>query len=105
MHLGGDLRYGARQLSQSPGFTAIALLALALGMGATTAIFSVVDTVLLKPLPFRDPDRLLAMWEMDPALHRDRNYVAPVNYLEWKRQCRSVSALPPFHTPPPPLTP
>jgi putative ABC transport system permease protein len=97
MHLGGDLRYAARQLSRSPGFTAIALLALALGMGATTAIFSVVDTVLLKPLPFRDSDRLLAMWEMDPALNRDRNYVAPVNYLAWRRQCRSVAEMAAIH--------
>ena len=93
MHLGTDLRYGARRLSKSPGFTAIALLALALGMGATTAIFSVVDTVLLQPLPFRDPDRLLAMWEVDPALQRDRNFVAPVNYMSWRRQCHSVESM------------
>ena len=93
MHLGTDFQYGARRLWKSPGFTAIALLALALGMGATTAIFSVVDTVLLKPLPFPDSDRLLAMWESDPALNRDRNFVAPVNYMAWRRQCRSVESM------------
>jgi putative ABC transport system permease protein len=93
MHLGGDLRYAVRQLFGSPGFTAIALLALALGMGAATAIFSVVDTVLLKPLPFRDPDRLLAMWEMNSALNSNRNDVAPVNYLLWRTQCRSVAEM------------
>ena len=69
MHsLGQDLRYGARLLRKAPGFAAIALIALALGMGATTAIFSVVDAVLLKPLPFRDPARrLLVIWEKNPA--------------------------------------
>ncbi len=97
MPLGSDLAFGARLLRKSPGFTAIALLALALGMGATTAIFSVVDTVLLKPLPFRDSDRLLAMWEMDPALHRDRNFVAPVNYLAWREECHTVETMAAIH--------
>jgi putative ABC transport system permease protein len=97
MHLGGDFRYGARRLWKSPGFTVIALAALALGMGATTAIFSVVDTVLLKPLPFFEPDRLLAMWEMDPALHRDRNFVAPVNFLAWRQRSRTVEPMAAIH--------
>jgi len=97
MHLGADIRYGARLLRKAPGFTAIALVALALGIGATTAIFSVVDAVLLQPLPFRDSSRLLAMWEMDPALQRDRNFVAPVNYLEWRRLCRSVESMAAIH--------
>src|SRR5689334_3620069 len=97
MPFGGVFKHSARRLWKSPGFTLIALSALALGMGATTAIFSVVDTVLLKPLPFRDSDRLLAMWEKDPALNRDRNFVAPVNYLEWRRQCRSVEAMAAIH--------
>ncbi|MDE3164747.1 MAG: ABC transporter permease, partial [Acidobacteriota bacterium] len=97
MYLAGDLRYGARQLAKTPGFTAIALLALALGMGATTAIFSVVDAVLLEPLPLPGADRLLAMWEMDPALHRDRNFVAPVNYLFWRQRCRTVEAMGAIH--------
>jgi putative ABC transport system permease protein len=97
MGVAGDICFGARLLRKSPGFTALALAALALGMGATTAIFSVVDTVLLKPLPFRDPDRLLAVWEKDPALNRDRNYVAPVNYLEWQRQSRTVSSFAGIH--------
>ncbi len=55
---------------KSPAFTAVALLTLALGMGATTAIFSVVDTVLLKPLPFRDPERLLVIWEKNSSQNR-----------------------------------
>src|SRR5262245_5748890 len=96
MHLRGDFRYALRLLSKAPGFTAIALLALGLGMGSTTAIFSVVDTVLLKPLPFRDPDRLLALWEKAPHMNH-RNFVAPVNLLEWRRQSRTVEAIAGIH--------
>ena len=70
--LGQDVRYGARLLLKAPGFTAVSLAALALGIGATTAIFSVVDAVLLKPLPFREPSRLLAIYEKNPAGNRFR---------------------------------
>jgi putative ABC transport system permease protein len=59
-------------------------------MGATTAIFSVVDSVLLKPLPFRDPERLLVLWEKNPAQNRFRSFVAPVNFQAWQQQSRSV---------------
>jgi len=65
-----DFKLGARLLWKAPGFTAIALLALGLGMGATTAIFSVVDAVLLRPLPYREPDRLLVVWEKNPAQNK-----------------------------------
>ena len=88
-----DLRYGARWLGRAPGFTAIALLALALGIGATTAIFSLVDSVLLKPLPFRDPERLLVIWERNPSQSRYKLFVAPANFLAWQKASRSVEQM------------
>jgi putative ABC transport system permease protein len=85
-----DLKYGARLLWKAPGFSAVALVALALGMGATTAIFSVVDAVLLKPLPFHDPERILIVWEKDPAQNRYKLFVAPSNFLEWQKNSRTL---------------
>jgi putative ABC transport system permease protein len=81
-----DIRYAVRTLVRRPGFTVVAVVALALGIGATTAIFSVVNGVLLRPLPYREPDRLVAI------LHEARNPVAPANYLDWKRQSSLFSA-------------
>src|SRR5947199_540643 len=92
-HFWQDLRYGARLLETAPTFTAVALLALALGMGATTAIFSVVDTVRLKPLPFRDPERLLVVWEKNPTQNRYKLFVAPVNFQSWQKASRTVEQM------------
>src|SRR5206468_2979810 len=71
-----DVRHGVRLLARSPGFTAAALLTLALGIGATAAIFSIVRTVVLQPLPYRDPSRLVAVWETNRD-GRSRNVIAP----------------------------
>jgi len=80
-----DLRFGIRSLLKTPAFTIAATLALALGIGATTAILSVVNGVLLRPLPYADSDRLVVL------LHSGRNPVSPANYLDWRAQTRSFT--------------
>src|ERR1039457_7618670 len=80
-------------LAKAPAVTAVALLTLALGMGAATAIFSVVDTVLLKPLPFRDAERLLLIWENNVSQNLDRPLVSPADFLAWQQQSRAVERM------------
>jgi putative ABC transport system permease protein len=79
-----DIRYGLRILTRSPVFTIISLVTLALGIGANTAMFSLVDAILLKPLPYKDPDRLTMLWEKPPG--SERNSVSIANYLDWRDQ-------------------
>src|SRR5262249_44222840 len=82
-----DLGYGLRMLRTHPGFAVVAALTLALGVGATTAIFSVVDAVLLRPLPYAAADRLAMVWEnVDiPAYKNAQNTPAPGNFSEWRQ--------------------
>jgi putative ABC transport system permease protein len=81
-----DVRYGARMLLRNPAFTAIAVLALALGIGANSAIFSVVNTLLLRPLPYKDPSRLVVIWENATHLGFPKNTPSPANFLDWQKQ-------------------
>jgi putative ABC transport system permease protein len=86
-----DVRYGLRMLRKSPGFTAVALLTLALGIGANTAIFSVVYGVLLRPLPYQDPSRLIVLNETTPRVGTVS--VSYPNFLDWRAQSRTFSKM------------
>jgi putative ABC transport system permease protein len=81
-----DIRFGLRILRKSPGFTVVATLTLALGIGASTYIFSIVDALLLRPMEFSHPDRIVALWERLPAIRVGRNEVSPATFLDWKAQ-------------------
>lgn len=89
-----DMRYGLRMLGKNPGFTAVAVVTLALGIGANTALFSVVNGVLLHPLPFNEPDRLLALYAHTKEF--DRSSISYPNFLDWVRNNHSFSAMAAF---------
>src|SRR5688572_21818962 len=88
-----DLRYALRTLRRSPGFAASAILALALGIGANTAVFSVVYAVLLKPLPFHEPDRLVRLYEQQPAEGIDRGAVSIGTFADWRARTRTLEGV------------
>src|SRR5258705_2029620 len=80
-----DIRFGIRSLLKRPGFTVVALIALALGIGASTAIFSVVNAVLIRPLPFAEPDRLVWMWG-NIRNGGSRASVSPADFLDYRER-------------------
>jgi putative ABC transport system permease protein len=84
--LAQDARYAVRMLLKNPGFTLVAALALALGIGANTAIFSVVNAVMIRPLPYRDASRLVMVWEDNRTRGKHQNVISPANFLDWKEQ-------------------
>ena len=88
-----DLRYALRLLWKSPGFAAAAIIALALGIGANTAIYSVVNSVVLRPLPFRDADRMVVVWESNQAQGMNRMGPSGPTYLDWREQSKSFEDL------------
>src|SRR5215813_15491058 len=90
-----DLRYGVRTLMKSPGFAFVAVLTLALGIGANTAIFSVVHAVLLKPLPYTDPERLVMVWESDAKTGGEFD-VRIMNFLAWRDEQQVFTQLAAF---------
>src|SRR5467141_1786586 len=81
-----DVRYGLRMLRKNPGFTLVAVLTLAFGIGANTAIFSVTNSVLLRPLPYHDPDKLVMVWESSSQHLNPHNTVSPPNFLDWQNR-------------------
>ena len=88
-----DIRYALRTLSRSPGFSLAAVATLAVGIGANAAIFSLVRGVLLRPLPFAQPERLVSLWEANDAKGWSRMVASPPNYLDWKAQSRSYESM------------
>jgi putative ABC transport system permease protein len=94
-----DLRYGLRVLLKRPGFTLVTVLTLALGVGANTAIFSVVNGTLLRPLPYRDAERVMTLWQNDLKAGKERDDASPANFADWRERAKSfeeMAALEPY---------
>ncbi len=89
--MGKDVWFGLRMIRKNPGFAVAAILTLALGIGGTTGIFSLVDAVLLKPLPFPEADRIVNVWEKPPG--GERNGISTLNFLDWKKQNKVFTAM------------
>jgi predicted permease len=89
----GDVRYALRTLARSPGFAAVVILTLAIGIGGTTAVFSAVDAVLLQPLPYQEPGRLVRLYGTSVNGPTDRGFVSPVHYMEYRKRLTSVETV------------
>src|SRR5262245_33582575 len=85
--------YALRNLRRTPAFTATVVLTLAIGIGANTALFSIIDSVLLRPLPYPNGKQLMMVYESMPRLNTDRNVVSPANWLDWQRANQSFESL------------
>jgi putative ABC transport system permease protein len=94
--IGQDVRHAARAVAQRPGASAVAILTLALGIGANTAVFSVVDSVRLRPLPVGDPDRLAMLWEHKLTSGNTHNVVNAANHVAWRQRNRSFDSITAF---------
>jgi putative ABC transport system permease protein len=92
-----DIRYAIRLCLRTPGFTAVAVIALALGIGANTAIFTIVNAVLLEPLPFRDPGRLVVLWETNGRRAGRPNVLGPSNFHRWQESATAFERMAPFY--------
>lgn len=88
-----DIKFAARSLAKRPGFTLIVVMTLALGIGANAAVFSVINAVLLRPLPYRDADRVVVIWQNDVKAGVPDNGVSPANFVDWSEQSNSFEAM------------
>ena len=88
---GRDVRYAARTLARAPGFTAVAMLVMAIGIGASVSLFTVIHSVLLRPLPFPHPDRLVAIYSQDAVW--SHNTVAPGDFYDWQNASRGYEQM------------
>src|SRR5919197_2843492 len=88
-HLPQDFRYALRTLRRSPGLTLVIVVSLAIGIGANTAVFSVVNALLLKPLPYPDPDRLAVLWLRSPGINIPQDWPSPGQFIDVRTENRS----------------
>src|SRR5579871_442362 len=88
-----DLRYAVRRLIAAPGFSIATIVILALGIGANSALFTAIDRTMLRPLPFSNPDRLVALWEDFSAFGSAKNRVSPATYIDWKTRAQTFESM------------
>ena len=91
--LWNDLRYGWRMLRRNPGFAIVAVLTLGIGIGANAAIFSVINSILLRPMPFKDSSRIMIVWDTDPNRHLQSGTISPAEFLDWRDMNKSFTQL------------